>query len=112
MSWYTRLLLKLSFPAPCDRMRDCEIERNDKVNIARDSDVTIGHCARQGRRKQRDEDHCKLVHQAHLSADCFQWRQLQLCAHAPSMQIQQSENGKYRRVAETPDCEQRPRVRG
>jgi hypothetical protein len=40
------LSLKLSFPTAGDRMRDREIDRNDTVNISRDSDVTIGHCAR------------------------------------------------------------------
>src|SRR5579863_3188968 len=107
-----RLLLKLSFSTTGHRMRDCEIERNDKVNIARDSDVTIGHRARQHRRKQGNEDHGKLVRQAQLSADRFQRRQLQLGTSAPSMQIQQAENGKYGRVAKTPDGEKRPRVRG
>src|SRR5271155_333893 len=109
--WRAYFSLQLSLSTPGDRMRDCEIERNDKVNITRDSDVTIGHRARQRRRKQGNEDHCKLIEQAHLSAHRFQRRQLEWCTNAPSMQIQQSENGKYGHVAKAPDREKRPRLR-
>jgi hypothetical protein len=38
--------LKLSFSTTGDRMRDREIDRNDTVNITRDSDVTIRAIAR------------------------------------------------------------------
>ena len=91
-------------------MRDCEIERNEEVNITRDTDVTIGHCARQHGRKQRNEDHRKVVKQAHFSAHRFQWRQLQFYTNAPSMEVQQSEDRKYGRVAKAPNGEKRPRL--
>ena len=59
--------LKLSFATTGGPMRDREIDRGDTVHKGRDSDVTIGHCVRKCSGKQGNEDHCKLVPQAHLS---------------------------------------------
>jgi hypothetical protein len=41
-----RLLVKLSFSSIRERMRDCEVERDEKINIACNSHVLIGYCAR------------------------------------------------------------------